>query len=130
MKDNGVFEMTYYAGKSIGLRMVGVASQHYTGVSHHAILYRNDKDGDSVFDPFSYGSDSILLMAGCEMHVQCMGGAVSVSSPRLSNDVVVDYRSYSSPEQAVRTAILFLAAAIGYGMEVDRLTKRDAANDN
>ncbi|MDE1874437.1 MAG: hypothetical protein KGI04_04995 [Candidatus Micrarchaeota archaeon] len=123
--------MTYYAGKAIGLRMTDLATRHIAqGVSPHAIIYRNEAGGDSVFDPFNYGADSIQLMAWCEMHIQCMDGAVSITSPRLSTDLIVDYDKYASREQAIRAAVLLVAATIGYGMEVDRLAKRDAANDS
>jgi len=107
-------ELLELAAKAAGYQIVGKAHQVIAqGVSYHALVIRNERGGDSVFDPLDDDGDALRLAVA-------LGLGISIPLANKRTDVVCfsDSRvsaieAHGDPYAATRRAIVRAAAAVG-----------------
>lgn len=116
-------ELLELAAKAAGYQVVGNAHQVIAqGVSYHALVIRNERGGDSVFDPLDDDGDALRLAVkigldfyegdddGRAAYVGYYERRENTKPPRF---MIERHDAHADPYAATRRAIVRAAAAMG-----------------
>ena len=106
-------ELLELAAKAAGMLVIGSAPKYIAqGCAEHALIVRNDRGGDSVFDPLTSDGDALRLAVKLDIDVfiQLVEGC-TMASAKPEIDEIEPHGN--DPYTATRRAITRAAAAIG-----------------
>lgn len=112
MTDSELLEL---AAKAAGMLVIGSAPKYIAqGCAEHALIVRNDRGGDSVFDPLTSDGDALRLAVALHLLILPYPDDNAVRVTRLDQpDTIVPYGAPPDPLAATRRAITRAAAVIG-----------------
>lgn len=125
-------EILELAAKAAGYTVVGLARAMIAqGVSDHALIVRNERGGESVFDPLTDDGDALRLSVACNLwprlhnrdmplpyieYVHVVVYREETGATALS-EVTIHERTNEARAAATRRAIVEAAASVGERMQ-------------
>ena len=108
MTDRDLLEL---AAKAAGMRIIGLVDNMIAQPDNRAggLIIRNDRGGDSSWNPITDDGDALRLAVKLDFHV----GLQSVEVWRDGKEVLNIYEDAADPYAATRRAITRAAAEIG-----------------